>query len=580
LINRHEEERQMTAVTTLTGASSDLAVDWRRINWRAVHRNVRRLQARIVKAVREKRWGKVKALQHLLTHSFSGKVLAVRRVTENRGKKTPGVDLQVWDTPEKKAQAVDNLKQRGYTALPLRRVYIKKSSGQGKRPLSIPTMSDRAMQALYLLALDPVAETIADPNSYGFRQERSTADDIEQCFTALARSSSAPWALKCDIGSCFDKLSHQWLKTHIPIDGDILDKWLKAGYIDKEAFHPTEEGVPQGSIASPVIANLALDGIERTLREKYPPNSMRGRQAKVNTIRYGDDIVITGSTKELLENEIVPLVKQFLDQRGLTLSAEKTRVVHIEEGFDFLGQNIRKYAGKLLITPAKKNVKAFLRKIREVIGTNKGATAGHLIAILNPIIRGWANYHRHVVSKETFAKVDNAIYEALWDWAKRRHPKKNHWWVRKKYYHPSGSRQWVFYGEIEGRDGAAKEIELFKASSIPIKRHTKIKAEANPYDPEWEPYIEERMGEKMLDHTKGYGQLVRLWFEQDGLCPICDRKITKESGWNIHHIIWRSKGGNDGMTNRVLLHPECHRQVHSLKLEVDKPCRVSGIGKA
>jgi RNA-directed DNA polymerase len=577
LINRHEEERQMTAVTTLTGASSDLAVDWRRINWRAVHRNVRRLQARIVKAVREKRWGKVKALQHLLTHSFSGKVLAVRRVTENRGKKTPGVDLQVWDTPEKKAQAVDNLKQRGYTALPLRRVYIKKSSGQGKRPLSIPTMSDRAMQALYLLALDPVAETIADPNSYGFRQERSTADAIEQCFTALARSSSAPWALKCDIGSCFDKLSHQWLKTHIPIDGDILDKWLKAGYIDKEAFHPTEEGVPQGSIASPVIANLALDGIERTLREKYPPNSMRGRQAKVNTIRYGDDIVITGSTKELLENEIVPLVKQFLDQRGLTLSAEKTRVVHIEEGFDFLGQNIRKYAGKLLITPAKKNVKAFLRKIREVVGTNKGATAGHLIAILNPIIRGWANYHRHVVSKETFAKVDNAIYEALWDWAKRRHPKKNHWWVRKKYYHPSGSRQWVFYGEIEGRDGAAKEIELFKASSIPIKRHTKIKAEANPYDPEWEPYIEERMGEKMLDHTKGYGQLVRLWFEQDGLCPICDRKITKESGWNIHHIIWRSKGGIDGMTNRVLLHPECHRQVHSLKLEVDKPCRASGI---
>jgi RNA-directed DNA polymerase len=567
----------MTAVKTLTGASSDVTVDWRAINWRAAHRNVRRLQARIVKAVGEKRWGKVKALQHLLTHSFSGRVVAVRRVTENQGKMTPGVDKEIWNTPEKKAQAVDNLKQHGYTALPLRRVYIKKSSGQGMRPLSIPTMSDRAMQALYLLVLDPVAETTADPNSYGFRRERSTADAIEQCFNALGRSSSAPWALKCDIGSCFDKLSHQWLKAHIPINGDILDKWLKAGYIDKEAFHPTEEGVPQGSIASPVIANLALDGIERTLREKYPPNSTRGRQAKVNTIRYGDDIVITGSTKELLENEIAPLVKQFLDQRGLTLSAEKTRIVHIEEGFDFLGQNIRKYAGKLLITPAKKNVKAFLRKIREVIGTNKGAKAGHLIAILNPIIRGWANYHRHVVSKETFAKVDNAIYEALWGWAKRRHPKKNHWWVRKKYYHPSGSRQWVFYGEIEGRDGVAKEIELFKASSIPIKRHTKIKAEANPYDPEWEPYIEERMGEKMFDHTKGYGQLVRLWYEQDGLCPICDQKITKESGWNIHHIVWRSKGGSDGMTNRVLLHPECHRQVHSLKLEVDKPCRTSGI---
>jgi RNA-directed DNA polymerase len=231
----------------------------------------------------------------------------------------------------------------------------------------------------------------------------------------------------------------------------------------------------------------------------------------------------------------------------------------------------------LLITPARKNVKAFLRKVREVIGANKGATAGHLIANLNPIIRGWANYHRHVVSKEIFAKVDNAIYEALWRWAKRRHPRKNHQWVTKKYYHSSGSKQWVFYGEIEGRDGVTKEIELFKASSIPIKRHTKIKAEANPYDPEWEPYIEGRLGEKMFDHMKGYGQLVRLWYEQDGLCLICDQKITKESGWNIHHLVWRSKGGSDGMGNRVLLHPECHRQVHSRKLEVDQPCCVNGI---
>jgi RNA-directed DNA polymerase len=567
----------MTAVTTLTGASSDVAVDWRTINWRAAHRNVRRLQARIVKAVEEKRWGKVKALQHLLTHSFSGKALAVRRVTENQGKLTPGVDQQVWNTPEKKAQAVYMLRQRGYTALPLRRIDIKKSSGLGLRPLSIPAMSDRAMQALNLLALDPMAETTADPNSYGFRKERSTADAIEQCFIALARSTSAQWVLKCDIGSCFDKLSHQWLKEHIQMNGDILDKWLKAGYIDKEVFYPIEEGVPQGSIASPVLANLALDGIERRLREKYPSTSKRTRQAKVNTIRYGDDIVITSSTKELLEEEIAPLVKQFLGERGLTLSPEKTKIVQIEEGFDFLGQNIRKYAGKLVITPAKKNVEACLRKIREVIRTNKGATAGHLIAILNPIIRGWANYHRHVCSKETFGKVDNATSEALWHWAKRRHPQKNNQWVRKKYYHSSGSRHYVFYGEIEGKDDELKGIELFKASSTTIQRHTKIKAEANPYDPEWERYIEERIDAKMYDHMKGYGQLVRMWYEQDGLCPVCDQKITKESGWNTHHIIWRSKGGSDGMTNRVLLHPECHRQVHSLKLEVDKPRRVNGV---
>lgn len=565
----------MTAVTALTGASSDVAVEWRTIDWRAAHRNVRRLQARIVKAVEEKRWGKVKALQHLLTHSFSGRVLAVRRVTENQGKITPGVDQQVWDTPKKKAQAVDALRQRGYTAQPLKRVYIKKSSGHGMRPLSIPAMSDRAMQALYLLALDPAAETTADPNSYGFRRERSTADAIEQCFITLARRYAAQWVLKCDIGSCFDRLSHEWLKEHIPMDSNILDQWLKAGYIDKEVFHSIEEGIPQGSIASPVIANLALDGIERMLREKYPQHAQRPH--KVNTIRYGDDIVITGNSKELLEEGIVPLVEQFLGERGLTLSPEKTQIVHIDEGFDFLGQNIRKYDGKLLIKPSEKNVNAFLQKIREVIRTNKGATAGHLIAMLNPIIRGWANYHCHVCSKEIFGKVDNAIAIALWRWARWRHPQKNKQWVTKKYYHHKGLRHYVFYGEIKGKNGEMKQVELFKASSIPIKRHTKIKAEANPYDLAWEQYIEERMGAKMFDRMKGYGQLVRMWYEQDGLCPVCDQKITKESGWNIHHIEWRSKGGSDGMKNRVLLHPECHRQVHSLKLKVDKPRRESGV---
>jgi RNA-directed DNA polymerase len=355
----------------------------------------------------------------------------------------------------------------------------------------------------------------------------------------------------------FDKLSHEWLKKHIPMDKQILHKWLKAGYIDKGAFHPIEEGVPQGSIASPVIANLALNGIERKLREKYSPNSIRTRQAKVNTVRYGDDIVITGSTRKLLEEEVIPMVKQFLGERGLSLSPEKTKIVHIEEGFDFLGQNIRKYAGKALTKPAKKNVKAFLRKTREVIRTNKGATAGGLIAILNPMIRGWANYHRHAASKRTFAKVDNAIYEALNDWAKWRHPQKSRRWVMKKYYRTTGS--WIFYGEVADKKGAAKTIELFKASSTPIKRHTKIKAEANPYDPEWEQYIEDRMGTKMVDHMKGYRRLLHLWYEQGGNCPVCDQKITKESGWNIHHIVWRVKGGGDGMNNRVLLHPECHR---------------------
>src|ERR1700680_673295 len=214
------------------GAVSREAADWYAIDWRAIHRNVRRLQVRIVQATKESRWGKVRALQHLLTHSYSGKVLAVRRVTKNNGKKTPGVDQEIWDTPEKKTQAVHALKQRGYQPQPLRRVYIPKSDGKTMRPLGIPTMKDRAMQALHLLALDPVAETTANKNSYGFRQQRSCADAIEQCFLALKTAKTA-WILEGDIKSCFDRISHNWLLAHVPMDGAILHKWWEVGCVEK-----------------------------------------------------------------------------------------------------------------------------------------------------------------------------------------------------------------------------------------------------------------------------------------------------------------------------------------------------------
>jgi RNA-directed DNA polymerase len=257
----------MTAVVTRTGALSRQTVTWHTIDWYAVHCTVRRLQARRVKAVQAGRWGKVRALQHLLTHSFSGKALAVRRVTENDGKKTPGVDGIIWDTPEKKGCAIEELRQHGYQAQPLRRIYIPKNGSTNRwRPLSISTMHDRAMQALYLLALDPIAETLGDPNSYGFRTERSTADAMEQCCNVLARKHSAPWILEGDIRACFDGISHAWLVAHIPMDRVMLHKWLKAGFVDKHVLYPTEAGVPQGGICSPVIANLALDGLERLLK--------------------------------------------------------------------------------------------------------------------------------------------------------------------------------------------------------------------------------------------------------------------------------------------------------------------------
>jgi len=557
----------MTAVATRTGALSHSTVAWHTINWYAVHRTVRRLQARIVKAVQAGRWGKVRALQHLLTHSFSGKALAVRRVTENDGRKTPGVDGILWDTPVKKTRALEELRQRGYRAQPLRRIYIPKTSGTNRwRPLSIPTMHDRAMQALYLLALDPIAETLGDPNSYGFRRERSPADAMEQCFNVLARQHAPQWILEGDIRACFDAFSQAWLGAHIPMERAVLQKWLKAGFMDKHVLSPTEAGVPHGGICSPVIANLALDGLETVVKAYASLPAQRTQRAKVNLVRFADDFIITGSSYELLEQEIKPLVEQFLRERGLELSPEKTRITHIEDGFDFLGQHVRKYGGKLLIKPARKNVKAFLGKIRKIVQANKQATTATLIAQLNPVIRGWANYHRHVASKVTFYHVDTAIFTMLWSWAKRRHPTKAKGWVAKKYFRARHGRRWIFFGKQ-----ADHELELFRAGDVPIHRHVKIRGAANPYDPQWEVYFEERLRVQMTHDLKGRRHLLYLWKQQNGLCPLCRQKMTRLTGWHNHHTIWRTYGGSDTADNRILLHPNCHRQVHSQSFDVAQP---------
>jgi RNA-directed DNA polymerase len=560
----------MTVAQT-TGAASREPQAWHAIDWRKAHGEVRRLQARIVKATQEGRWGKVNALQRLLSRSYSAKVLAVKRVTENEGKRTPGVDGVLWDTPQKKAQAVQTLRQRGYRPQPLRRVYIEKANGK-QRPLGIPTMHDRAMQALYKLVLEPGAETTADLNSYGFRRERSPADAIEQCFRTLVWQRSATWVLEGDIRACFDEISHEWLLTSIPLETGILRKWLKAGYIEKDVFHPTEAGTPQGGVISPVLANMALDGLEKLLKTRFSKSTKRGKGTKVNVIRFADDFIVTGSSSEVLEREVKPLVVQFLSERGLTLSEEKTRITAIEDGFDFLGQNVRKYRGKLLIKPSKKSIQRFLKQVRTLINIYQAVPAGALIAKLNPIIRGWAQYHQHVVSKQVFADVDHAIFQAIWRWATRRHPHKGKRWVKDKYFKWVGTRDWVFFGEYDG-----KEWRLFSASRVPINRHIKIKADANPYDLAWELYFEERLSRQM-EHTRhGSRQLDYLWREQNGICPVCHQKLTDETRWHNHHIVWRSKGGPDTADNRVLLHPHCHRQVHSQHLFVEKPRPSPGV---
>jgi RNA-directed DNA polymerase len=350
----------------------------------------------------------------------------------------------------------------------------------------------------------------------------------------------------------------------------ILQKWLKAGFMEQGVLYATDAGTPQGGICSPVLANMTLDGLERELRERYPKATRKSRQAKVNLILYADDFIITGSSKELLEREVKPLVEHFLQERGLELSPEKTHITPIEDGFDFLGQHVRRYGRTVLVKPSRKNVMTFLAQVRNLIKTSKQASAGQLIATLNPIIRGWATYHRHVASKQTFAKVDHAIFQALWRWARRRHPNKSRRWVKDKYFVTSGGRNWVFEGSFSRRNGTHERIQLFAAFSMPIKRHTKVKGEANPYDPAWELYFEERLGVKMAATLPGRGTLLYLWYEQQGLCPVCNQRITTLTGWHNHHIVWRTLGGSDAVENRVLLHPTCHSQVHSQRLTVGK----------
>jgi RNA-directed DNA polymerase len=488
-----QEGMQMGTVPWTVYAPTRRKEHWKlpvNIDWKSVQLKVKRLQMRIAKAAKLKKYRLMRSLQWLLAHSSFAKLLAIRQVTSNKGKNTPGVDGVVWKTSHQKIKAIKQLRRRGYKALPLRRVYIPKKSGK-LRPLGIPTMRDRAMQALYALTLAPIAETYADPNSYGFRTGRSCADAIEQCFNCLSHKHSATWILEADIAACFDNISHQWLLDNIPVDKKILSQWLHAGFLDKGNLYPTLKGTPQGGIISPILMNITLDGLERTVRKSVPwnmPNS--NARTGVFAIRYADDFVITGKTKELLEQRVVPAVKKFLEERGLTFSEEKTGITQTNQGFDFLGQHLRKYKnGKLIITPTRKSVQGLQSAVRLILKAHCAGDTWSMIRRLNQTIQGWCNYHRHVCASNIFNWLDSWIFWEIKRWLRRQHSNKGRRWVIKKYYRAYLNSQWSFYAIKKNPNGKKEFRDLIKAGRINIVRHVKIQSEANPYDPVWTDYF-------------------------------------------------------------------------------------------
>lgn len=442
----------------------ELSRQWNTIDWNTVRTTVNGLQTRIAKATRERQWNLVKRLQYLLTHSHSAKLLAVRIVTQNRGTRTPGIDGERWIHPSQKMRAALSLTNKQYRAQPLKRIYIPKPGKNTKRPLSIPTMYDRAMQALYALALQPVAETTADPRSFGFRLFRSAQDAAHYAFVCLHNRHSAPWILEGDIQGCFDNISHEWLKANIPLEQAVMTQFLKAGFVFEQTLYPTDKGTPQGGLISPILANMALDGVEDILNEMFP-------NMKVHLIRYADDFLITAPSKEVAE-AIREHVCEFLAKRGLKLSKSKTVITHIDEGVDFLGWNFRKYKGTLLIKPSQRSIEKITETIREIIHKGAAWTQEDLIKALNPVILGWANYHRHSVAKKTFNRLDSILWNMLWKWAKRRHSNKSHSWIVQRYWHSEGTNNWTF------RIVTAK---LYRFSEMKIRRHCMVKLDANPF---------------------------------------------------------------------------------------------------
>jgi len=549
---------------------------WHDIDWLECQQKVQHLQYKIVVAFNKGEIGEVKQLQHNLTKSFAARALAVRAVSTNPGSKTPGVDNVAWKTPTEKWDAILELgKLANYKASPVRRVWVSKDGKpvlpdkSNGRPLGIPTMQDRAVQTVWNLALTPIAECTGDRHSYGFRPFRSTKDATAMLFIRLSNRHRPQWILEAYIKGFFNNISHEWIMANIPVQPQMLQQWLKAGHIEFEAVTATEAGVPQGGPISPTISNMVLDGLSDHIQKAVAPyttkkgNTARKYNTKVTMIRYADDFVVTCANKQLLEDVIKPAVQQFLAVRGLELSATKTLTTSIDDGFDFLGYNFRLYKnakklpeGKvLLIKPSKKSISRIKTKILETFEKHRKSSAYTLIHALNPILRGWANYHRTVVAKKVFNQIGYYLWTKAWKWARAKHTRRNSTQLVKMYFEKVGGRNWVFFGT----KGPAK-LTLFDIANVSIGRHVLVR-DLNPYLPENRDYFRKRRQLGTVADGLWDKRSLQLLKREGYQCPVCEQPIVFGQEVDVHHKLSKKLGGSDTNKNLVVLHRECHKQV-------------------
>lgn len=524
------------------------------IDWKHCASAVYHTQCAIVKAWQAKDLPRVRALQAKLVRSYEARALAVKKVRTNPGGKTPGVDGVVWDGDAALMGAIVSLRHLSrYEPMPVKRVYIPKAHG-GRRPLGIPTMHDRAVQTLFAFALGPIAECTADARSYGYRPYKSAHDAAAYLRLVLGAKYAKRWVLEADIEKFFDTLSHEWLLKNIPMDRKVLAKFLKAGFMDapQRVVYETPKGTPQGGVISPIIANMALDGLEEALGKRF------------RVVRYADDFVVAGKTRSALQREALPAVQRLLAERGLTLARRKTRITSVEEGFDFLGFTFREYKNTLraigykkgifLITPAKAKVLLLKKRLKRIVKALRHRPPLVVIMTLNPILRGWAQYYKSVNATKTFASLRHYLWELMWMWCRTRHPTMPLGRLRRKYFTRLGGNRWVFHA----RNAANQTVTLVQIGWTKLARHT-LCANLNPYLPENRGYYLARQGAS--SRTLLTAHQTKLRQRQQGVCPVCATELHNGEPLDVHHILPRTQGGKDTLGNLLLLHQFCHKQV-------------------